>query len=308
MNEHRDNPQRAAQRQRSRIAHEDLRRMTIEPKKAEPRADHRQANDRQLARARDVGHLKIAGRAEVAREIGHRREHRGDDQRAANRQSVEAVGEIHGVRAADDGGGRQDESYHNSHRSRGHRILHKRHHHFRDQLLRVRIAPEIERDENSQSALNPQLDVRRRALVALLRDLGVIVVEAQAREDEHRDQRERHMRAPLSPEQRRHIHHPDHENAAHRRRAALRMAPTEPARLLRLVYVVLAELQALEPRDDLRPQPQAQRQRRDERARAAKADVAKQPQEREFLVPCRVLGNLQQVLTEIIKHFLGATF
>src|SRR5437660_653086 len=63
---HREHAARAARRQRSRIAHEDFRRVTVEPEEADGRADERAEEHGQLARALDVENLQIVGGFEVA--------------------------------------------------------------------------------------------------------------------------------------------------------------------------------------------------------------------------------------------------
>src|SRR5688572_10226921 len=74
------------------------------------------------------------------------------------------------------------------------------------------------------------------------------------------------------------------------------------ADLFGLVHVLLAELEVLEPRDDLRAKPPTQQQRRDHRPRAAEGDVAEDTQKGEVVVPCCVLRDRQQVVAEVVKH------
>src|SRR5579864_3090456 len=93
--------QRGADRERSGVAHENARRGRIEPQKAQARADHRGAKDRELARARHVLDLQIVGKDRVADEIGDQHETSRRDHRRHDRQAVETIGEIDGVRRAD---------------------------------------------------------------------------------------------------------------------------------------------------------------------------------------------------------------
>ena len=103
MNQNGDNSQRPAQRKRTGIAHENLCGMAVEPEKAQAGADHRGAKHGQFSRARHVRDLQVSGHSFVPSEVSHRNENEGDDQCAANGQAVQAVGEINGVGAADDG-------------------------------------------------------------------------------------------------------------------------------------------------------------------------------------------------------------
>ncbi len=65
--------ERAAQRQRAGIAHEDHGRRRVEPQEAEAGADQRAADDGQLARTGDMVDLQVGGELEVADEIGDER-------------------------------------------------------------------------------------------------------------------------------------------------------------------------------------------------------------------------------------------
>ena len=52
LGQHREHAERAAERERADVAHEHLRRVGVEPEEADAGADHRAAEDRQLARRR----------------------------------------------------------------------------------------------------------------------------------------------------------------------------------------------------------------------------------------------------------------
>ena len=74
--------------------------MRVVPEKADRRADHGPAEDRQLA---DHGHalqLEIVGKDHVAADVGEHGQRAGGDDGAADGQAVEAVGEVDGVRRA----------------------------------------------------------------------------------------------------------------------------------------------------------------------------------------------------------------
>ena len=62
----RDDANHSADGERAGVAHENLRRMTVEPEKAEPGADERGADDRQFAGERIKWDLQIFRDAEVA--------------------------------------------------------------------------------------------------------------------------------------------------------------------------------------------------------------------------------------------------
>ena len=92
-------------------------------------------------------------------------------------------------------------------------------------------------------------------------------------------------------------------SASHRRRAFFaEHARPQTAGFLGLVRVVLAEFQLLEPVNDLRPQPPAQQQRRDRRARAAHRDLVEQAQKRQPRTPPGAVRPVQNVLAQVIEH------
>src|ERR1051325_12152306 len=66
MDQYRHDAQRPAEGQRTRVAHKDLRRVTVEPEETEPRSDHRATKNRQLARAAHMRHLQILGHLDFA--------------------------------------------------------------------------------------------------------------------------------------------------------------------------------------------------------------------------------------------------
>ena len=65
--EHREHAERAAERQRADVAHEDRGRVGVEPEEADAGADHRAAEDRQLAGAGDVRDVQVLGDVEALR-------------------------------------------------------------------------------------------------------------------------------------------------------------------------------------------------------------------------------------------------
>src|SRR5579863_683325 len=88
----------ATQRKRANIPHENICGVRVVPKKAQRSANQRAAENCQFARVRDVLDVEIAGEARVAGEISQDGERACGDDGASDGQSVEAVGEIYGVR------------------------------------------------------------------------------------------------------------------------------------------------------------------------------------------------------------------
>src|SRR5690348_2657077 len=85
------------ERERTDIAHEHLRGMRVVPKKAERGTDKRAAEYGQLAYLGNGLQVEIFGDAGVAGEIGENRQCAGGNDDAADGETVEAVGEIHGI-------------------------------------------------------------------------------------------------------------------------------------------------------------------------------------------------------------------
>ena len=98
----RDGAQRAAQRQRAGVAHEDHGWRRVEPQEAEAGADDGPADDGELAGALHVVDLQVGGEARVAGQVGDQAEGGGGDHHRHDGEAVEAVGEIDRVAGADD--------------------------------------------------------------------------------------------------------------------------------------------------------------------------------------------------------------
>jgi hypothetical protein len=77
--------------------------MTIEPKKAKARADHRRAKHRQLPRSDHVRDLQVFCRHCVCGKVSDEQKHTRHDDGTADRKTVESVGQVHRIRAAHDG-------------------------------------------------------------------------------------------------------------------------------------------------------------------------------------------------------------
>ena len=102
LDDDRDRPEQAAERQRTGVAHENLRRRRVEPEEADARADHRAADDDDLAGVGDVVDEQIVRIDEIAGEIGDEPERRRGDHHRHDGQPVEPVGQIDRVAEGDD--------------------------------------------------------------------------------------------------------------------------------------------------------------------------------------------------------------
>ena len=99
--DHRDGAQRGAQRQRADIAHKHLRRVGVEPQKTKARADQRGAEHNQLTGARHIRNKQIFGELNVARQVAENPQCTANHHRRHNRQTVEAVSQVHRIARAD---------------------------------------------------------------------------------------------------------------------------------------------------------------------------------------------------------------
>ena len=97
-----DNAQRAAERQRTDIAHKDLRRVGVEPQETQARADNRRTDDNQLAGVTQIRNMQIVGEVHVPGGPRHQREAGCDEDGRHNRQAVEAVGQVDRIAGTDD--------------------------------------------------------------------------------------------------------------------------------------------------------------------------------------------------------------
>ncbi len=94
--------QRAAESQRSGVAHEDLRRGGVVPEEPEARPDDRAAKGQQLPRAGDEVHLQVIGELHVADDIGDHPEGGRGDHHRADGEAVQPIGEVHRIGRPDD--------------------------------------------------------------------------------------------------------------------------------------------------------------------------------------------------------------
>src|ERR1700719_3926104 len=100
LDDHRDKSKRPAQRERAYIAHENFRGMGVVPKKTKRSADQRATKNGKSANPRNILNFKVSGPAKIAAPVGEHGERAGSDDRAADGQAVETVGEIHGIRCS----------------------------------------------------------------------------------------------------------------------------------------------------------------------------------------------------------------
>ena len=152
MDQDRDHPQRAAQGEGAGVAHEHLRGMTVEPKKAQARANHCRTKHGQFTGAVHVRDLQIGGGSGVSSQVSQRHKHERNDQRAADCQSVESVGQIDGVGAAnygEDGEGQADAAGGSCNR-----IFVEGDHDVSNELAGGRHEPQIKPDEEAEGGLH----------------------------------------------------------------------------------------------------------------------------------------------------------
>ena len=87
----------AAESERTDISHEHLGRMRVIPEKAETGAYHRATEDREFSSLPDGRDVEIIRKSRVAGDVGQRRQRGRCNERAADRKTVQTIGQIHGV-------------------------------------------------------------------------------------------------------------------------------------------------------------------------------------------------------------------
>ena len=92
-----DRAHRTAQRERTGVAHEHLRRMRVVPEESDTRANNGSAKDRQLTGAAQVEHLQVRAGIDTTDEIGEESERQHGDRDKACRESIQPISEIHRV-------------------------------------------------------------------------------------------------------------------------------------------------------------------------------------------------------------------
>src|SRR5581483_2983125 len=91
LNQDRDHAESAAERHGANVAHKDLGRMAVVPKKPKARTDHAGAEDGQLLRIGQMGEIQVVRKSRVARYIGERRHCAGRDDHQTDGEAVQAV-------------------------------------------------------------------------------------------------------------------------------------------------------------------------------------------------------------------------
>ena len=76
--------------------------MRVVPEKAERCANKGAAEYRQLSNFRDVLNVEVNGPAGITADVGKHGERAGSNDRAADGKAIQSVGEIDGIRRADD--------------------------------------------------------------------------------------------------------------------------------------------------------------------------------------------------------------
>ena len=103
LDEDRDGAERAAERQRPDVAHEDFGGVRVVPEEAE--ATRRPATPQKIVSSAAGGKRtssRYSAKHAVTGHVGQRRVGRGRDREDADRQAVEAVGQVDGVRLGDE--------------------------------------------------------------------------------------------------------------------------------------------------------------------------------------------------------------
>src|SRR4051794_4016987 len=226
---------RPAEPERSGVAHEDRRRERVEPQEADARADEAPREQRQVG---------LAGGDERDPDVGEQH-----DRRAAAREPVEPVGEVHRARRPRD------------HEIDQHRVEDAEvdRHVERAQPERVGQVgllrgdpPQGQRDRDRDAELRPRAQAER----AALDDLRVVVGEAEQRARDRGTENPDRAPVVVAQDQERDRDRREDDDPAHRGRAGLLVVA-----LGALFADELAELAGAQERDELRRQEDADEQR-----------------------------------------------
>src|SRR5262245_2276223 len=267
LDQDRDRAERTPESHRADVAHEDLRGVRVEPEEPERGAEQRPAENRQLARALDERDRQVVGDDRVPRGVGEEGECDRRDEERADREAVEAVGQVDRV-----GGAGEDESREERvEQSQEHgRLLEEGEGELGREEALVRHVAEQDADGEGQGDLQRELPAGRQPQVVLARDLHVVVPETDRPEGDHRRHRDPDERvAEVGPEQGRRHDRGDDEDPAHRRRAALGLV-----RLRALLADLLADLEAAEAVDEPPAEEERDQHRGDDGHRRPEGDVA----------------------------------
>src|SRR5699024_8661724 len=99
---HRHHTQHRSQRQGTYIAHEHLRRVSVEPQKAQSCPTKTGDDHYQLTGARDIRNLQVAGELRMTAGVSKDAESSGHQYGRHDRQTVQAVRQIHRIGSAVD--------------------------------------------------------------------------------------------------------------------------------------------------------------------------------------------------------------
>ena len=102
FDDHGHSTYRSPEAERADIPHKNLSRMSVVPEKTDARSDHGSAENGKLA---DLGHLlqlEIFGEARVSADVSQHSQSCCGYDRAADREPVQAVGEVHCVARSHD--------------------------------------------------------------------------------------------------------------------------------------------------------------------------------------------------------------
>ena len=100
LEQNRHRAERTAERERARVAHEDLRRERVEPQEADARAEHGGAEDGELPGPAHVKDEQVRARVDATEQVGEDPERAGRDRDEPRRESVEAVRDVDRVARA----------------------------------------------------------------------------------------------------------------------------------------------------------------------------------------------------------------
>src|SRR6202035_5211531 len=274
------------QRQRSHVAHEDLGGVAVEPEEAQAGADQGAAEDGDLAHPGDIGDLQIAGDHLVAGDVGEDGVGGGGDHGGADRQTVQAVGQVDGVRSADED---DDDERDVDEPQVQHQPLDEGKSEGGIELVVGRQGEERHPQGGGGGHLEQELRPSREAEVAPVLDLEVIVGEAD-RPERHGDQdHDPDVRVVEGgPEQGRDGHREDDQHAAHGGSPGLHLVGLGAD-----VADALAHRQAAQHADEPEPEEPGEEKRGDDRHGAAEGDVAEDVERRQAMA---------ERVEEVIEH------
>src|SRR5205085_1351599 len=159
------------------VAHDDFRRVAIEPKKTETGSDQGGTNDRQLTGVRIERDLEIFRDAKISAGVTKERIGESAGNRAADGKAVEAVGQVHRVRRPDDDKRKKEEGEPAHVRNDGH--LEERHVKRTRLDFDERIREENRADDEREGDLKNQFEPATDAVRFLFGHLQIVIVETE---------------------------------------------------------------------------------------------------------------------------------